>query len=132
MDWASANQLYTPFTVAKVTDVQTGRSFQVRRFYGRFHADSEPYTAEDARIIKEIYGGSWSWERRAIIIEVNGVRIAASMNGMPHGQGSIEANDFPGHFCIHFLGSRIHRTGRVDVEHQIAVLKAAGYGLDAL
>ena len=58
-------------------------------------------------------------------MEINGRRIAASMNGMPHGQQDIGDNGFDGHFCIHFLGSRVHRTGRVDPSHQEAIFKAA-------
>jgi len=129
--WDEAKEVYTTFKVATVIDVQTGKRFRVRRYYGTHHADSEPLTAEDTAIMREIFGG-WSWQRRPIIIEVDGRRIAASMNGMPHGQGSILENDFPGHFCIHFLGSRIHKSGAMDVDHQTAVLKAAGYSVERI
>ncbi|MBO8126707.1 MAG: hypothetical protein H0Z38_05665 [Firmicutes bacterium] len=47
------------------------------------------------------------------------------MNGFPHGFEHVN-NDFPGHFCIHFLGSRIHKTRRVDEDHQRMVMAAAG------
>lgn len=126
LPWSEAQRVYSNFTVATVTDVRTGLTFQVRRYYGHHHADSEPLTAADTRVMRQIYG-SGSWQRRPIIVEVDGRRIAASMNGMAHGDGSIEGNDFNGHFCIHFLGSRIHRTGTFDPEHHMAVLEAAGY-----
>lgn len=129
--WEDVQKIFTPGTTARVTDLKTGRSFQVRRFYGSLHADSEPLTAQDTQVMREIYGG-WSWERRPIILEVEGRRIAASMNGYPHGQGAVADNNFPGHFCIHFLGSRIHRTGRIDLDHQTAVLEAAGYSVNGL
>lgn len=129
--WSEAQHLYRNFEVITVTDVRTGTSFRARRYYGHYHADSEPLTAEDARILKEIYGG-WSWERRPILVEVGGRVVAASMNGFPHGGEAIVDNDFPGHFCIHFLGSRIHRTGNVDPAHQAAVLEAAGYAAGRL
>lgn len=124
--WDEAQHIYANFQVIRVIDVRTGKSFQARRYYGHRHADTEPYTAEDTAIIKEIYGGS-SWERRPIIVEVDGRKIAASMNGMPHGNGAISDNNFNGHFCIHFLGSRIHLNGRIDLAHQAAVLQALGY-----
>lgn len=124
--WSEAHKVYGNFEVITVTDVRTGKSFRARRYYGHYHADTEPLTAEDARILQEIYGG-WSWERRPILVEVDGRTIAASMNGFPHGGEAILDNDFPGHFCIHFLGSRIHRTGNIDPRHQAAVLEAAGY-----
>jgi len=131
LHWNEAKELYSNFKVATVTDVRTGKSFKVRRYYGHLHADSEPLTEKDAETLREIYGG-WSWERRPIIVEVDGRRIAASMNGMPHGQGSIADNGFPGHFCIHFLGSRIHLSGKIDLAHQTAVLEAAGYKVSDL
>lgn len=130
--WSEAHEIYRNFSVIKVTDVRTGRSFHARRYYGHYHADSEPLTAEDARVLREIYDGEWSWQRRPIIVEVDGRAIAASMNGFPHGGESIADNEFPGHFCIHFLGSRIHRTGNIDPRHQAAVLEAAGYRVTRL
>ncbi len=76
--------------------------------------------------MKKIYGEKWSWKRKAIIIELdNGRRLAASMNGMPHGGGAIRGNKFNGHFCIHFRDSKTHVTGKMDMAHQIMVWKAA-------
>jgi hypothetical protein len=86
----------------------------------------QPLTAFDTAVMREIYGGRWSWARRPVLVEVGGHRLAASMNGMPHGAGSIGGNDFPGHFCIHFLLSEVHRSGRVDPQHLLAILAAAG------
>ncbi len=40
--------------------------------------------------MKEIYGGKWSWKRRAIIVIHQDQWIAASMHGMPHGAGVME------------------------------------------
>lgn len=132
MPWSEADALFDTFSVAEIVDVETGRRFRVRRYYGRLHADAEPLTARDAQIIRELYGGSWSWERRAIVVEIGGRRLAASMNGQPHGAGGITDNGFPGHFCIHFLGSMTHGTRRIDPEHQAMVLRAAGYPPGAL
>lgn len=73
-----------------------------------------------------IYGGNWSWERKAVVVKIGDRRVAASMNGMPHGNSDITGNNFPGHFCLHFLGSALHKTGSPDPNHQAMVLKAAG------
>ena len=124
LPWSIAREIYT--STATVVDVRTGLSFRVRRRGGYNHADSEPLTREDTTIMKRIYGGRWSWERRPIILEVRGRRLAASMNGMPHGGDVIRGNDFDGHFCIHFLGSRTHGSDRVDPQHQAAIRFAAG------
>lgn len=130
LDWFKEVQyIYEKGDTATVTDVETGKSFKVKRLYGRNHADSEPLTAEDTKIMKSLYG-SWSWDRRAVVltIEHEGVerKIAASMNGMPHGGESIKNNNFTGHFCIHFKNSRTHSGNRLDSSHQKAVKKAAG------
>ncbi len=129
--WDEVQKIYAHGKVVRVIDVRTGKSFRVRRYYGTNHADSEPLTQEDTAIMREVFGG-WSWERRPIIVEVDGRRIAASMNGMPHGNGSIADNGFPGHFCIHFLGSRTHQSNKIDPAHQAAVLEAAGYQVKTL
>lgn len=124
--WSKANKLFTLYTKATITDVDTGSSFQVQRRGGSLHADVQPLTKTDTATMKKIYGGSWSWNRRAIIVSVGGKRLAASMNGMPHGSGAIKDNNFPGHFCIHFQNSQTHGTKQVDPDHQAAVKKAAG------
>ena len=133
LDWFKEVQyIYEKDDKATVTDLKTGKSFEVKRLYGRNHADSEPLTAEDTKIMKGIYGGSWSWDRRAIIVTVYDKekkverKIAASMNGMPHGGESITNNNFKGQFCIHFKNSRTHSGNRLDSGHQNAVKKAAG------
>ncbi len=111
--------------IATITDVATGKTFKVKRYQGHNHADVEPLTAEDTAVMKSLYG-SWSWDRRSVIVSVNGRNIAGSMNGMPHGNGSISNNNFNGHFCIHFKGSKTHAGNKVDSTHQAMVKKAAG------
>ena len=126
LDWFGVvDQIYEKGDIATVTDVDTGKTFKVKRLYGRNHADTEPLTADDTAVIKELYG-KWSWDRRAIIVSLDGHDIAASMNGMPHGGENILDNNFNGHFCIHFKGSMTHKGDNVDPTHQAAVRKAAG------
>lgn len=126
------SKLFKKMDIATVIDVDTGLSFKVRRRGGSRHADCEPLTAEDARIMKKIYGGKWSWNRRAIVVIVNGRYIAASMNGMPHSPDFSKGDDFNGHFCIHFLGSEVHKTGKKCPIHQSCVEKAYKYGYKVL
>ena len=108
-----------------IIDVETGLSFRVQRRAGSRHADVQPLTIKDTAIMKQIYGGKWSWNRRAILVMSKDRLIAASMSGMPHGSGALK-NGFHGHFCVHFAGSRTHRSMSLDFAHQIMVLKAAG------
>lgn len=148
--FGGVDKLFSRGGVAEVYDIDTGLSFKVKRTFGTNHADCEPLTSKDTEIMKKIYGGDWSWQRRAIIVTVDGNRIAGSMNGMPHagidskpdgsyqnsrsagyGNGinfdSVKGNNMDGHFCIHFLGSKTHGSNTVDKEHQEMIKKAAQY-----
>ena len=107
----------------KVKDIRTGKVFTVRRWSGYNHIDAEPKTADDTRIMKSIFG-HWTWRRRPILVKYDGHVYAASMNGMPHGTSTISGNNFDGHFCIHFYGSKTHGSGKVDSTHQNCVAEA--------
>ncbi|MEH7351070.1 hypothetical protein [Gottfriedia acidiceleris] len=124
-DWEAVNKIIPKYSLFTVIDVESGKSFNVQRRAGSRHADVQPLTREDTRIMKEIYGGNWSWRRRAVLILADDNLIPASMHGMPHGAGSLP-NGFCGHFCIHFMGSTTHRTGKADLSHHVMILKAAG------
>ena len=92
--FGGANNIFTRGSVAKITHVDTGLTFEAKRRGGTNHADCEPRTKKDTEIMKQIYGGSWSWSRKAIIVEVNGKKMAASMNGMPMAALALEVMDF--------------------------------------
>lgn len=123
--WTEVRHIFPRGMEVNVTDVTTGRSFMMRRTGGRNHADSEPVSVMDAMIIFEIWDG-WSWNRRPVIVEINGQFIAASMNGMPHGFDTMPGNGLRGHLCIHFRHSWTHVGNRECVEHQAMVLRASG------
>ncbi|MCT4509464.1 MAG: LysM peptidoglycan-binding domain-containing protein [Tepidibacter sp.] len=123
--WTEAQYVMTINDVAKVTDINTGRTFMVKRTIGANHADCEPLTSNDATIAKEIWGG-YSWNTRAILVEVDGRKIASSMSFMPHGIQYIHDNNFDGHFDIHFLNSTRHKDGLIDNYHQENIKIAAG------
>ncbi|WP_394604182.1 hypothetical protein [Fictibacillus sp. UD] len=125
LEWNQVNKLIPKGATFKVIDLETGFYFQVQRRAGNKHADVQPLTHDDTAVLKHLYNGKWSWNRRAILIPVKGRMLAGSMHGMPHGAGALE-NGFPGHFCIHFLGSSTHRSRNIDPSHQYMILKAGG------
>ncbi|WP_040208614.1 hypothetical protein [Neobacillus jeddahensis] len=125
LNWNEVNELLPKYTKFTVLDVETGKQFKVQRRAGSHHADVQPLTSKDTKIMKRIYSGKWSWKRRAIVVIHNNHWIAASMHGMPHGGGALQ-NNFPGHFCIHFFGSTTHRTNSMDLSHMLMILKASG------
>ena len=72
--------------------METGLTWRERRNGGTNHADCQPLTAADTAAMKKAYGGTWSWNRRAVFVTINGTNYAASINGMPHGGQSITDN----------------------------------------
>jgi hypothetical protein len=146
--FGQAEKIFARGDTAKVYDIKTGLSFNIKRTYGYNHADCETLTKADTEIMKKIYGGQWSWARRPVIVIVDGRKIAASMAGMPHagldnkpanqtvtgrsegyGTGTnldtVKGNNMDGHFDIHFLGSRSHGTNSVNAVHQETIKEAA-------
>ncbi len=126
LDWQWARWYFPPGTVATVVDLYTAREFSIKRLGGSNHADSEPLTARDTAIMRETYGGGWSWDARPILLKVRGRVFAASMAGMPHDVQSIHNNNYPGHFCLYLYNARSHRTNSVQPAHQANALMAAG------
>ncbi|HWQ30084.1 MAG TPA: peptidoglycan-binding domain-containing protein [Negativicutes bacterium] len=148
--WTGASKVFKIGMTAKVTDVKTGKTFNLVRTYGGNHADCEAKTTSDSKKIKEIWGG-WSWDRRPVVVEVGGRKIAASMAAMPHagvdgspanktiasrsggyGRGAnldkVKSNGMSGVIDVHFLNSRTHGTNKVDKKHQAAIKIAAKSG----
>jgi len=126
VNWFSEGKYIFPRgATAKVIDLYTGTVFYMKRTGGSNHADSEPISSGDAAKIKSVWGG-WSWTRRPVIVEINGIRIAASMHGMPHAYDHIGGNGMSGHVCIHFYKSRTHAGNRLCPLHQRCVQIAAG------
>lgn len=149
LDWFSEAQYVFPIgSVGKVIDIATGKSFMIKRTMGAGHADCETLTASDTKVMKEIFGGYWTWDRRPFILEVNGRRLAVSIAGMAHagvdgvpymqnvanrsdnyGYGpnyDTIANGMDGHFDLYFLNCQRHKDNMIDALHQQNVLIAGG------
>jgi hypothetical protein len=125
LPWETVKELIPNKSYFTIIDVQTGLSFDVQRRAGSKHADVQPLTREDTKVMKKIYRGTWSWDRRAILVQYKDRLIPGSMNGMPHGAGALQ-NGFPGHFCVHFYGSTTHKTPTPDFAHKLMILRAGG------
>ncbi len=130
-DWFKSNisSIFAKGDTAVVTDVSTGISFKVYRGGGTNHADVQPYTAADTAALKKACGADFgTWARRAIWVSIDGDKYAASMNCMPHGDGSITTNKYDGHFCIHFTNSKTHGGNATCPLHQAAIKRALAAG----
>ena len=137
IDWNNGGiqRIFGKGETAYVTDVKKGISFKVRRWSGGDHADVEPCTAADTAAMCTIYGVRNAqeindknlYQRRPILVTLKGHSYAASMYGVPHNYpdgDTISNNNFNGQFCIHFLNSRVHKSNKVDADHQAAIMYA--------
>lgn len=147
--WKGGNQAIPKGQEITIIDVKTGKSFKAVRTYGHNHADMETLSNADTLKMVEIWGGSWNWERRPVVVISNGRAIAGSSAGMPHagldkapaestvsgrsggfGRGTnldkIKNNGLDGVFDLHLLNSRNHNTNRVNALHQAAIQVASG------
>lgn len=150
LDWFKEGQYVFPITkVGKLIDPATGLSFNIQRTMGANHSDTETLTAQDTQVMKQLFGGVWSWSRKPFILEVDGRRFAVSVSGMPHagvdaqpylqnvdnrsgdyGYGQnldrIKGNQMDGHFDMYFLNGLRHVDNKIDSEHQKMVMIAGG------
>ena len=114
-----------------IVDVDTGITLKARRWAGTQHCDFEPCTPADTKALFMMFNQRWSWDRRAVWVIIDGRRLAASINGMPHGENTIKTNEFCGQICMHFVGSRVHASNRVDSDHQKMIDKAYQAGINS-
>lgn len=150
LDWWTEAQYVVPTqSVFEVVDFQTGKSFLVKRTTGYNHADVETLNFAETEKMKEIWNGTFSWERRPVIIKINGRKIAASVTSLPHaGNDSVAGglyttwrsenyppgynldwvknNGINGVIDIHFANSTRHNDGLIDAGHQENIKIAAG------
>lgn len=137
VDWVTGDisTFWSRGETAILTDVRTKISFRVKRHEGGLHADVEPLTAADTAAMCRVYGVNNAqeileknlYQRRPVWISLKGRSFAASIYGVPHNYPAgdkIPDNNFNGQFCVHFLNSKIHSSGRVDSDHQKAIEEA--------
>lgn len=115
--------IFTKYVVVKVIDIYSKQEYYVKRMGGYNHADVQVIDSKNLMIFKEVYGGTWSWTRRPVWVEIDGKYYAGSTNGMPHGFDILDVGE-NGHTCIHFLLSKTHGSKKVDPDHQNCVAYA--------
>lgn len=136
----------------KIIDFETGLSWMVtvcnKNVKKSFHADVEPSSMLDQKKSTQLWGG-FSWKPRPVLVIMpDKRRIAASIHNMPHagiddapyldkvtkrtgnyGEGYnrdyVKNNGMSGHVCLHFAGSKSHKTKSKIPEHQKAIKIAA-------
>jgi len=122
MEWSKVKKEIESREIITVYDVKSGKTYKVRQLASGNHCDVEPLTAEDTAIMKEINGGKFTWSPRPVWVTFDGITIACSIHSMPHDVSTIKDNNFNGHVCMHFLGSKTHNgNAAYTQDHQNAV-----------
>lgn len=135
LDWSTVNRMWTIGMSCKVIDFDTGITYTVKRVnnsYSVGHADVAPTTKAGTAAMKKTFGGEFNAYRRALVVNIGGQWIAASLYGEPHGStgvpgdGMIDPSDGSiGQVCIHFKNSWTNKHGLIDPAHQWQVKRAA-------
>ncbi|MGN0776166.1 MAG: peptidoglycan-binding protein [Candidatus Ventricola sp.] len=119
VDWTNylkAKAIKTGATLT-LTDISRNVSFKVKVQSTGNHADVEPLTSSDTKVLCGLYGvtnasqleSQNKWQRRAVVVtNSDGYQFVGSIYSIPHGKNTISGNNFDGQFCLHFLGSTIH------------------------
>ena len=123
----SMESVYPKGTLATMVDLNTGRRIRIRRVGGSKHFDVEPAYASDTAVLKKLYGGTWSWDSRAVLLVSRGRYIAGAINGMPHGAEISRSNNYDGQFCLHLYGSTTHGSGDSNSAHQRNIRRVYNY-----
>jgi hypothetical protein len=127
-DWATINTAFavSSTTTVKVTDCVSQKAFYVYRTGGTNLAEVETATEGDYATFKECFGGKTTWERRGVIVTINGTDYSASLFGSPNGTDTLASNGMTGHTTLYFYGSKSDILGFADKEDSKQVLWAAG------
>ena len=87
-----------------ICDPSTGLSWTLRVMSRGRHCDSEPLTAKDTHTMVQAFGGTNTWNQKAVYVKLpDGRWTIGSTHDMPHDSSTIKNNDFNGHLCVHFL-----------------------------
>ena len=113
---------------AKLTDLRTGRTFNIYIQSTGNHADVEPLTVADTSTMCDIYGvatpSGIDWRARPMLLTVGNYQIVCSIYGEAHGSETIENNNYDGQFCLHFTNSRTHNSNETLQRHKDAIAEA--------
>lgn len=126
LEWSTVKRLMKLGGEYTVTDCNTGESFNLVFAGGANHAEMELARIADKAVFSKVCGVEFNYLKRPVVVNVDGRRIAASMQCYPHGSDTVENNGIDGHVCVFFAGSLSHVGALSDAEHDAAVSKAAG------
>ena len=116
-EWGDVKDKLSVGTTVVVKDFNTLAQFSVKRTGGENHADVVPSDAESVETLTKCFGGGETWEKRPVLVTIDGVLCAASLFGSKNADGS---------YCLYFAGSGSDIGGAPDAEHEAMIAVAAG------
>lgn len=126
LPWKDVDPIFKPGVSTKVTDFNTGETFNITRLGGTNHAEVACSAAEDTKAFLSVFGGEPNWSKRPVIVHLPDEQdVAASLQGMNHGEDSVPGSDMDGYCCLYFDSSTSNINGFADVEHRSNVRKAS-------
>lgn len=124
--WAQISPLIPEGTQFAVQDFNSGATFQMVRVGGQNCAYVTTPSSADYQAYRTSFGGGDTWEHRAVLVEINGTKYAASLFGQPSGGEDQYGSGMKGHTFLYFNDSRTDISGLADDEHILAITRAAG------
>lgn len=118
--WEAITERFPVGATATITDYNTGERFNVRRTGGTLDAEVVTETQEDHDKFEYVFGG-YSWEHRPVLVNIGGRTYAASLFGMPTGDGDAGSTGMRGHTFLYFNNSKSDLLGIADEEHTVAI-----------
>lgn len=117
VNWETVNSIFSIGKTAVITDFNTKKQFTVTRTGGNNHAHVETVSEKDTSVFLSVFGNDYTWEKRGVLVSVDGNTYAASLFGYPNSSDSIPNNNMNGSLCLYFSGSTSD-IGISDAEHQ--------------
>ena len=121
-NWKTVNTVFAVGTTATVYDLYSDAAFTVTRTGGKNNAQVTPVSQDNADSFIAMCGGASTWEKRPVILSVNGEMYAAAIFCSLNYAGS----ETYGTTNLYFSGSTSDLFGIKDVEMDTAILKAGG------
>ena len=109
----------TAGAVLKITDFNSNATFYMKFTGGKNHAEVEAATDADNQKFLKAFGGQRNFEKRSVLVTIDGTDYAASLFGWLHGDNDRQT-------CLYFSGSLSHVADLPDSEHESMVKRAAG------
>lgn len=124
--WSKVKDIFSVNSIATITDLNSGKTFSVRRTGGQNNAWVETISEEDYSVFLASFGGGTSYEKRSVLVTVGSNIYAGSLFGWPHGEDKVVSNGMDGHLNLFFKDSRSDVLNLADPEHEEMVDRAAG------